>query len=375
MDRRYPLIDLLRSGSAMIVVIAHTIMLFQQLGYLANQNVLLNIASFSHEAVLVFFMLSGYLVGGSVWRSLQQNRFHFLTYMLLRLNRLWLPLIPALIITAVLDHVGVWYLDYHQLLKDLQPFYPNWWELAWTTSWTVFVSNLFFSQMLLTEQYGTNLSLWTLSNEYWYYVLFPLIIMSVYQGDKRAAFSVIAIVILFVVAGIWADKPCCTLDRSMIYFTGFIVWLIGVIAASWYPKSMWAYTIVLLISFLGAWLYANNNNLTLLGDVGFALVSLILFLHVKQIQFSVHRWVIALSEMSYSIYLIHLPVILFCIALIKKSTLMQEYLMQYPLLALIALVVFVILISKLFYGLFESHYHATAQWLLGKLARNESREQ
>src|SRR5580692_4520938 len=47
-----------------------------------------------HLAVIVFFVLSGYLVGGGVLRNMTSNEWSWGGYTLQRLSRLWVALIP-----------------------------------------------------------------------------------------------------------------------------------------------------------------------------------------------------------------------------------------------------------------------------------------
>lgn len=56
-------------------------------------------------AVLVFFFLSGYLVSGSVIRTLIKQDLSFGTYIFDRLTRLWIVLFPALLLTFGLNTI------------------------------------------------------------------------------------------------------------------------------------------------------------------------------------------------------------------------------------------------------------------------------
>ena len=64
------------------------------------------ITGLGHQAVLVFFVLSGYFVGGSVVDGFQRRRFSWTGYGIARLSRLWTVLLPALLLTLVLDTLG-----------------------------------------------------------------------------------------------------------------------------------------------------------------------------------------------------------------------------------------------------------------------------
>jgi peptidoglycan/LPS O-acetylase OafA/YrhL len=58
-----------------------------------------------NEAVMIFFVLSGYLVGGSVLRT--RLRWSWKKYLTMRLTMLWVVLIPALVLTIAIDFVGL----------------------------------------------------------------------------------------------------------------------------------------------------------------------------------------------------------------------------------------------------------------------------
>jgi peptidoglycan/LPS O-acetylase OafA/YrhL len=52
------------------------------------------------EWVIVFFVLSGFLVGGKVLERVGNSTFDVLAYAVDRTSRIWMPLIPALLLTA-----------------------------------------------------------------------------------------------------------------------------------------------------------------------------------------------------------------------------------------------------------------------------------
>ena len=54
-----------------------------------------------HTAVIIFFVLSGYLVGKHVYLAFNTGRWSWREYAIKRLSRLWIVLIPALILTAI----------------------------------------------------------------------------------------------------------------------------------------------------------------------------------------------------------------------------------------------------------------------------------
>ena len=129
-----------------------------------------------HEAVVIFFVMSGWLVGGSVWRQQREGRFSWRDYGTARLTRLWLVLIPALLWTEAVDHIGFsisggfGYDGSRFAMSSSGPGGAAPLDLSMTT----FAGNALFLQTILVPVLGTNGPLWSLAYEFWYYAVFPL---------------------------------------------------------------------------------------------------------------------------------------------------------------------------------------------------------
>jgi peptidoglycan/LPS O-acetylase OafA/YrhL len=119
------------------------------------------------EAVLIFFVLSGYLVGGSVIRALQHQSWSWRDYLIRRLTRLWVPLIPGLLLCMVLDRTG------YQLFGS-GSIYHNPPGIDIVTSIDLMhrvglpslLGNLLFLQGIRVWYFGTDTALWSLANEF-----------------------------------------------------------------------------------------------------------------------------------------------------------------------------------------------------------------
>src|ERR1700733_2312871 len=100
-------LDLLRGIAALAVFLGHArTASFVEFGALpspqhtAIAKIFFGLTRTGHEAVLVFFVLSGYLVGGQVIKQVRQRRFLIKSYALERTTRIFLPLIPACLLTV-----------------------------------------------------------------------------------------------------------------------------------------------------------------------------------------------------------------------------------------------------------------------------------
>jgi peptidoglycan/LPS O-acetylase OafA/YrhL len=81
-----------------------------------------------------------------------------------------------------------------------------------------FLGNLLFLQTILCETFGSNGPLWSLSNEFWYYVLFPVAFgagLAWAKGRLRVAIPLTGVVVLTAIF----------VGRGMLI--GFLIWLAG----------------------------------------------------------------------------------------------------------------------------------------------------
>ena len=169
----------------------------------------------ARAAVLFFFVLSGYLVGTSVLRAEERNKWSWPNYLLSRLSRLWTVLIPALLLTAAFDAFGKWNSISAPTYYSEYPFNA---PLAPLDTWSSFLGTTFFAQNILTAVYGTLGPAWSLANEFWYYILFPLAVFCILPGDRlrRVLYG-----LLFVSLAVYTGA-----DHFLLFGT----WLFGIVA-------------------------------------------------------------------------------------------------------------------------------------------------
>ena len=134
-----------------------------------------------HLAVVVFFVISGYLVGGrEILHVRTGGRFELRRYAVQRFSRIYTVLVPALLLTAALDGIGQRWADGSLLYT--QPASANIGSLMFAIAdrsdiWT-FLGNLLMLQTLVVKPLGADGPLWSLANEWWYYTLFALFMVS-----------------------------------------------------------------------------------------------------------------------------------------------------------------------------------------------------
>lgn len=181
-------LDVLRALAAATVLLSHwRALLFVDYPALHAHRLLLAIpyviSGAGHQAVIIFFVLSGYLIGSSVVRNLRRGRWEWREYLFQRLTRLWIVLLPALVLCALLDGVGLAShlapLLYHgEVRNHVTP------DVAATHGLREFVSNMFFLQQTSSPTYGSDGPLWSLANEFWYYLMFPCALIAIRRGVR-----------------------------------------------------------------------------------------------------------------------------------------------------------------------------------------------
>jgi peptidoglycan/LPS O-acetylase OafA/YrhL len=174
------------------------------------------VTSLGHQCVLAFFALSGFLVGGQALEAILAGRWNLQRYLLRRLNRLWMVLLPALFLTWILDLVGqrlAGPAGYEGVYFGLIASGPQIDSPA-DHSLTTLLANVAFLQTIVAPVFGSNGPLWSLANEFWYYIIFPLVAYGI-AGRKgrttaRALYAVFGLVIaillpfeMLLLGGIW----------------------------------------------------------------------------------------------------------------------------------------------------------------------------
>jgi peptidoglycan/LPS O-acetylase OafA/YrhL len=123
------------------------------------------VTGFAHQAVMVFFLISGWLVGGSLLNKMGQPR-ALRSYAIDRATRLWTVLLPTFFLMLAIG-----------LITGTATPEPAGFGAPGEFSAGAFVGNLLGLQTVVVERFGGNYPLWSLANETWYYIQFPLLLL------------------------------------------------------------------------------------------------------------------------------------------------------------------------------------------------------
>jgi peptidoglycan/LPS O-acetylase OafA/YrhL len=144
--------------------------------------------AFGHDAVIVFFVLSGLLIGAPVAEAVRRHRFDWRAYTTNRLVRLYLVVIPGLLLTLFWDQLGAWWFPESDIYTAAATGYRHdYFDVAARSGVDTFFGNLLFLQTLIVAPFGSNDALWSLAFEFWYYLSFPLLLAAILGWRRRAA--------------------------------------------------------------------------------------------------------------------------------------------------------------------------------------------
>jgi peptidoglycan/LPS O-acetylase OafA/YrhL len=152
--------------------------------------------SFAMESVGLFFVLSGYLVGGQVLRDLRADRFSARVYFIKRFSRLWFVMLAGLTLTVAAD----------AMVRALftGTAFPAPYELGGTV--TDAGCNLVFLQDGRCAAFGSDRSLWSLGYEFWFYIVFAAVAALLYCLGRRAIRGA-AVAGAVLVGALWVYGP------------------------------------------------------------------------------------------------------------------------------------------------------------------------
>jgi peptidoglycan/LPS O-acetylase OafA/YrhL len=274
--------------------------------------------SIGHEAVIVFFVLSGLLVGGSVHRLMKKNRWSWKSYLLKRMTRLWMVLIPALLLGAILDHAGMHMFSNPHSIYSAPPgqglVAVN---LNSRYSPGILLGNLLFLQNRFVPTAGSNVALWSLTNEFWYYMAFPFLLLGL-SGNiaiwKRAICAVVFAGILIGIGG----------SASRL----FLVWILGAVVSALprkipQPVAKWGTVLFgVILSAAIFWVKTHIVNIVAAEFIIALICACLLYLMLHQTQ-KAKNGIYSLvstftSKISYTLYLVHVPILIFLCACINN---------------------------------------------------------
>ena len=298
-------LDILRALAAFFVVTNH---IGEALFVFDNNLDLFNLFMFQflylgHHAVMLLFVVSGFLIGRAAIQCFTTDKQKVFDYGVDRITRIYVVLIPALIIGSVCD----------QILLTVSTG-SEFDYVAQRTGLLIFLGNIFGLQTILVPTFGSNGPLWSLACELWYYFMLPAFLVALFGKDPRN--RLIALV-AFVGALFF-------ISDDIFHYGG--IWCIGI--ACWIPRRAllpkwlaWSLMVAFLASANNELLWANGWGFPHI--VGTAVsVALIINAHrhdhvtQKAKRLSLSKF---FAGFTFSLYLYHYPPLMILLAFLVNN--------------------------------------------------------
>lgn len=286
-DQKSHFLHFLRWSSALFVVLGHS-----QLISGVGSEIFSMFASHAHAAVMVFFVLSGYVIAAAIEK--RQN-YSARQYFIDRISRIYSVLLPAILLTLFLDFLGGQYSERYSN-PDLIPQ---------TNEIIRFLVNLFCLQGIwgYRVQLGSNPALWSIGYEFFYYVIFGLIVW-------RPRCWIVIVMLLSLIVG----------PKVLIYG---IIWTLGAVAFRLNKSGLFTPLIPSFALFIFANYFLQYDPVFQIPkfcmDFLFAISVMLLIMTRPRFPhrlFSINR---EMAGFSFSLYAYHMPVMFFVHSLAPNS--------------------------------------------------------
>ena len=328
-DNRLVFLDGLRGLAAFYVLVFHARWLLWE-GYLTGYvthpdhyslvgKVLAHVFlafSYGHQMVMLFFVLSGFVIHLRYATRLKQQdsaRFGWRAYVWRRAKRLYPPLLFTMILTFGLDQLGkVWGFPIYSmptvLNLDIRPIHDP----------LTAVGNLLFTMSVYVAPWGMNGALWSLAYEWWFYMIYPIFWWLTRRSIPVANGTMAALYVLSFFPALWP------VALFRVVFSAMLAWWFGVLLADIYvgryKLPLWkiAPASFLLIALAPLTILAPPQlpALQVVEDTLWALafagvVAGLMAWKNRGGSLSLLERLKPLGDMSYTLYVIHFPILIF----------------------------------------------------------------
>ncbi len=305
------------------------------------------------EAVVVFFVLSGTLVGGLTLRKMRDGTFDAAGYAADRLARVYVPLVPALLLTAASV----------RMLDD--PMAP-----------LQYLGCLLGLQGVVTHHPYANGPLWSLSYEIWFYVLAGCVAVAAGGRGRtgrvrRLAWEIGALTLgilcfrlqwtyfacwLLGAAGMGLSERIAKPARPWAMLAGVALMFAGV--AGFRPDLL---ALVPLLGLLSGWSWLDQAATLTLGAGTLLLVaSICRSVPASPTGARIERLGTTLAAFSYTLYLTHMPILR---VFASTSARLPELVTWYALFRLTWWAAACLAVAWVMYVLFEKQTPRVRRWL------------
>lgn len=306
--RHFEMLEFIRGLAAIYVLISHSLWLYffseyQDLHHLFHpfktENLIYVLFYFRNQAVIVFFVISGYSVTHSYYTSVSKEssiKQAVKKFYLRRFFRIYPTYIISVILTLVLFYFTKQFFNQNELLTPASSRIID-------TNPPLFLD--FLKSVFYLKVIPFNYSLWSLRPEFYFYLLLPVLL---YLSKKYW----IAPLMLFIILFLWNIE-------AIILFNFFIYFMFGILVYYFKNKLMnipfsvlFIFPLLALVVMIAADAF-NGGKWSLQGlNIASGLfTSALVVITLKYQMPQLHPLIQLPGKSSYSLYLFHFPLLYF----------------------------------------------------------------
>ena len=170
------------------------------------------------SGVDVFFVISGYLISGIIFKGLEQDSFSFAQFYAHRIRRIF----PALILVLCACFAFGWFallpIEYKQLGKHIAG------SSAFVSNWVFWQEAGYFDNAADTKPL---LHLWSLGIEEQFYIVWPVLVWALFRWRLNIlTFTIIALLASLAYSGVVIGRPDLVKDFYSSYGNSLLGWLL-----------------------------------------------------------------------------------------------------------------------------------------------------
>ena len=264
---------------------------------------------YGHEAVLFFFVLSGFVIHLRYARRISESglsaKFDWTAFVWRRARRLYPPLLAAIGLALVLDTIGK--ANGFAIYSQNTPYPVINSSVVTHLDGVTLLGNLAFVMNTYVPVFGGNGPLWSLKFEWWFYMVYPLFW---FLSRRSIGLATGLMVALFAVSYFPSGWPLQLLHDV---FTAMLSWWLGALLADVFAGRLsWRWSWVALSAALAGMLALRFGGP--LHDLGVGLIFAAVLASGFQLQEKKKRllWLEKLKplgDMSYTLYVTHFPIL------------------------------------------------------------------
>lgn len=368
-------LDLLRGMAALAVFLGHLrTFVFVPYAEISSHNpfnaLVWIVSGFGHQAVMVFFVLSGFFITKSAIEDDARDRFGWRTYLIKRLSRLWIVLIPCLLLTALCDQIGRHYSASGFYEGKLYALYNSMSPGGESLDVGTFIGNVLFLQTIRTPVFGSNGPLWSLANEWWYYIIFLFVFLLIRKQSGSFAVQMVRLLGLALI---------CVFVGPYILIPGAI-WLLGSLSFFAYRRgylkralqTLWVRLAAAIVFGLALWFSKSSFGSDIAKDyaVGAGATLVVLALAASEGVGHLYAKLSKLmAESSYTLYLAHFPFIAVVVNVVLLNRKFDANIAGYAMFLLVGCLTLIYCYGV--YWLFERNTAIVRRYCLNKFTRRQ----